>query len=366
MQSNVPERQKPTKAHAPRNPKGRAVAVLPALLLFIGLLIVMYILFPKEAGKRVGSSIYDGLYISEVMASNSSAVPDENGEFHDWLELHNNTGADLNLEGVKLANRTDRIAFPFPSFVLKAGERVIVFASDSYQLELDKPFHGKFKITAAGAHLYLYDPSMYLIDEVITPALPADNSYMYMRTNENGVKEYEVTEDYSPGYENTLEGSLAYHSANTMVSGELIINEVCPAPKKVGLQDDDNEIVDWVELRNTTDQPISLAGFYLSNKETKPMKWRFPESAIIPANGYYLIFCSGKNKLQEDGIPHTNFGVSAEKATIVLSDSYGRTLDRISIENVPTDYSVGRNKDGAWEFLPAVTPKYTNGQSKSN
>ena len=59
------------------------------LLLFLGLLIVIYLVSPKEAGRRVGGSRFDGLVISEVMAANNSAVPDENGEFHDWLELYN-------------------------------------------------------------------------------------------------------------------------------------------------------------------------------------------------------------------------------------------------------------------------------------
>ena len=157
--------------------KSQLQKVLPLLLLFSALLIVIYLISPKEAGRRVGGSRFDGLVISEVMAANNSAVPDENGEFSDWLELYNGTGADLDMEGVMITNRTDRITFPFPSYTLKAGERVIVFASDSYQLDPSKPFHGKFKISSAGDHLYLYDPDMYLIDELATPTLTADTSY---------------------------------------------------------------------------------------------------------------------------------------------------------------------------------------------
>lgn len=368
MQSNVPERRRPTKDYAPRRRRSRAAAVVPIMLLFIGLLVVMYLIFPKEAGRHASHSIYDGLVISEVMSANSSAVPDENGAFHDWLELYNGTGADLNLDGVMITNRSDRITFPFPSYLLKAGERVIVFASNSYQLDPSLPFHGKFKIASFGDHIYLYDPDMYLIDEIITPTMTADTSYQLLRILEDGTREYEATENYSPGFENSEEGFVQYRTANSMESGALIINEVCPDPK-VGIPDADNEIVDWVELRNTTDEPISLKGFYLSDKESKPMKWRFPDSAVVPSHGYYVVFCSGKDKLQENGIPHTNFSVSAERETIVLSDSYGRMMDRISIENVPVDYSVGRNAAGAWEFFSVPTPGFPNdknGQSKAD
>ena len=167
MQYNTPQRrtgrsdvatpvvQRPRKDYRPKKRRNKALSVLPLLLLFVALLAAMYVIFPKEAGRHVGASHYDGLVISEVMAANSSAVPDENGEFSDWLEIYNGTGSDLNMEGVMLTNRTDRITFPFPSYLLKAGERVIVFATDSYQMDPSLPFHGKFKISSAGDHLYL-------------------------------------------------------------------------------------------------------------------------------------------------------------------------------------------------------------------
>ena len=364
----TPSTSRPRRDYTPKKRKSQAQKVLPLLLLFSALLIVIYLVSPKEAGRRVGGSRFDGLVISEVMAANNSAVPDENGEFNDWLELYNGTGADLDMEGVMITNRTDRITFPFPSYTLKAGERVIVFASASYQLDPSKPFHGKFKISSAGDHIYLYDPDMYLIDELATPTLTADTSYALTGIDEDGVRHYETTTYYSPGYENTEEGFVEYRSANSVESGALVINEVCPDPK-VGIPDEDGEIVDWVELKNNTDSPISLTGYYLSDKENKPTKWRFPDGATIPANGYYLVYCSGKDKLQENGVPHTNFSISAERESIVLSDSYGRLVDRVSIENVPEDYSYGRSDTGEWKLFELSTPGQPNnaqGQARSD
>ena len=369
MQHSSPRNRRPTKSYAPRKRKTRAAAVIPLMLLFLACIALMYFIFPKDAGKHVGSSVYDGLVISEVMAANSSAVPDENGSFSDWLEIYNGTGNDVNMEGVMLTNRTDRITFPFPSYVLKAGAYVVIFADNQYQLDTSAPFHGKFKISSVGETLYLYDPDMYLIDQVETPTMTADQSYIWTGTDENGNAQYELTDYYSPGYENTEAGFTAYRSENAIQTGALIINEVCPDPK-VGIPDEDGEIVDWLELRNTTDQPISLAGYCLSDKENKPLEWRFPDSAYIPANGYYLVYCSGrKDKLQANGVPHTNFSISAERETIILSNSNGQLVDRVSIENVPEDYSVGRNLTGAWTFYSLATPGSPNdadGQSKTD
>jgi len=373
MQYNVPNqprqpRQRSTRDYTPKKRKSRTASTIPLFLLFIAVLIVMYLILPKQPGRHVGPSMYDGLVISEVMSANSSAVPDENGEFYDWLEIFNGTGADLDMEGITLTDRTDRLTFAFPEYTLKAGERVIIFASDSHQRDPSKPFHGKFKISSAGAHLYMYDPEMYLIDEVSVPTLSADNSYILASINADGERAYETTTYYSPGYENSEEGFLAYRSANATEAGSLVINEICPDPK-VGIPDEDGEIVDWIELKNNTDQPISLSGYYLSDKENKPMKWRFPESAYIPAGGHYLVYCSGKDKLQQNGIPHTNFSVSAERETIVLSDGYGRMVDRVSIENVPADYSYGRISDGTLQLFVLSTPGASNditGQSQTD
>ncbi|MEA5015490.1 MAG: hypothetical protein VB099_13105, partial [Candidatus Limiplasma sp.] len=73
MQSTVPERRRPIKDYAPRQRKSHVASILPLLLLFVALLAGMYAVFPKQAGRHVGSSMYDGLVISEVMAANSSA-----------------------------------------------------------------------------------------------------------------------------------------------------------------------------------------------------------------------------------------------------------------------------------------------------
>lgn len=355
----TPVSRRQYKDYRPKKRKNKSLGVLPLLILFVALLVIMYLIFPKEAGRHVGASYYDGLVISEVMAANNSAVPDENGEFSDWLELYNGSGHDIEMEGVMLTNRTDRITFPFPKYTLKAGERVIVFASDSYQLDPALPFHGKFKISSAGDHIYLYDPDMYLIDELATPTLVADSSYVLSGTDEEGVRHYETSTFYSPGYENTEEGFVAYRTANAIESGDLVINEVCPDPR-LSIPDEDGEIVDWIELKNNTNETISLTGYYLSDKENKPMKWRFPDGASIPPGSYYLVYCSGKDKMQQNGIPHTSFSLSAERESVVLSDDRGRLIDRVSIENVPEDYSYGRSDVGDWRLFQLTSPGQAN------
>ena len=35
---------------------------------------------------------------------------------------------------------------------------------------------------------------------------------------------------------------------------------------------------DWIELENTTDQPVSLGGWYLSDDPARPLRWAFPST----------------------------------------------------------------------------------------
>ena len=84
---------RPRQSYKPRKKNNRMTFSKAALLLlFLALLVIMYLIFPKEAGRHIGSSMYEGLVFSEVMSANSTAVPDENGEFYDWLEIYNGTG----------------------------------------------------------------------------------------------------------------------------------------------------------------------------------------------------------------------------------------------------------------------------------
>ncbi len=72
------------------------------------------------------------LLINEISPSNVSVIANADGEFDDWIELHNNTASSLNLLGYSLTDdSTKPDAFTFPSYSLEAGKKVLVFASDN-------------------------------------------------------------------------------------------------------------------------------------------------------------------------------------------------------------------------------------------
>ncbi len=367
----TPTTRTPQKRMPSGGPGRKKPSVLPSLLFLLAILALMVYTLPKEplthaltsiqspdgqAPQGTPSTHYQGLVISEVMSANSSAVPDENGEFNDWLEVWNNSDHPIDMGGVGLSDRSDRVQFLFPKSMLNPNGRQVVFASDTNRADPAGTLHAKFKLSSAGETIYLFDPSAYVIHEVAVPIMNADVSFSLLA---DGIS-WTQTQEYSPGFDNTKEGFLSYRNSDAVSEGAIRINEVM-ADARTGISDEDGELSDWIELYNNTDQPVPLAGLALSDKENNPMKWFFPKDAVIPARGYYLVFCSGKDRLlAADKISHTSFRLSAERETVILSDSHGRLIDRAAIDNLPMDASYGRDDSGNWKVFQTSTPGMPN------
>ena len=309
---------------------------------------------------------YKGLVISEVMPSNSTAVTDEEGGFADWVEIWNSTDHIINLENVGLSDKGDRVRFLFPAVSLEPDGRVVVFCDNTNVADPDRFFHAKFKLSNTGETVYLYDPNAYLIDSCKYPIMGSDESWALVRMTDDE-REYQAVTWFSPWYENSEEGNRAYRESVSVADGSVLINEVMADPV-TGIRDDEDELCDWVELYNTTDHDIELSKFALSDSERRPLKWRFPKDAVIPAHGYYLVLCTGKDRMDTsmENTPHSNFRISAEHETIILADSQGRIVDRVMIDNLEQDCSWGRNENNQMDKFRTPTPRLPNNESGFN
>ncbi len=336
---------------------------LGILVLFALLLAALIIISPKEPTKRalnvtaegVSETSHQGLVISEVMSANGSALPDEKGNFPDWLELWNSTSAPMDLKDISLSNRSDKAKFIFPSHILPPDGRVIVYADNSNQNDPGRPFHAKFKISSIAANLFLFDTRGHVMNAVTVPTLNSNEVYALQ---EDG--SFAKSEAYSPGFPNDLEGHKAYLAQYVVAPGDLVINEVMPAPR-TGLRDEDGDLSDWVELHNRGTRDIPLGNLALSDNPDRPVKWLFPQEAVIPAGGYYVVFCSGKDKVSPQGFPHSNFSLAAQGETLVLSTKLGQLIDRVQYSSMPADQSYGRDPaTDQWRVFTIATPGVAN------
>ena len=96
------------------------------------------------------------VWINEFVAASQSTFADEVGEFEDWLELYNASGAPIDLSGMFL---TDDLSapptwtFPVGTLIPALGHLVVFCDKDGG----DGPLHTDFKLSAKGEELGLFD-----------------------------------------------------------------------------------------------------------------------------------------------------------------------------------------------------------------
>lgn len=147
-------------------------------------------------------------------------------------------------------------------------------------------------------------------------------------------------------------------SLSTAASGEVNFNEFL-AVNQTDTIDAIGAHEDWIELVNTTSQPLSLFGLHLSDDATQLTKWAFPAGTVIPANGYLLVWADEDNNPAE---LHCNFKLSSAGEEIYLSNSSGTIYDYYIFGPQSADISYGRCPDGTgpWQPFLNTTPLYAN------
>ncbi|MHB9006097.1 MAG: CotH kinase family protein [Limisphaerales bacterium] len=81
-------------------------------------------------------------------------------------------------------------------------------------------------------------------------------------------------------------------------AGGVQINELQPANDRT-LPDEDGDYSDWIELWNPSRTALDLGGCGLSDRVNSPFKWRFAPGTTLPANGFLVVFASGKDRQPE-------------------------------------------------------------------
>ncbi len=89
------------------------------------------------------------LVISEFMSINQAAVPDEDGDFRDWVEIYNTGDTAVELSGWSLTDNPNLLnKWQFPDMSLGAGNFLLVFASGKDRGDPAGQLHASFKSPA--------------------------------------------------------------------------------------------------------------------------------------------------------------------------------------------------------------------------
>ncbi len=140
------------------------------------------------------------------------------------------------------------------------------------------------------------------------------------------------------------------------LDAQVLINEFS-ASNLHGFVDSFGKTEDWIELYNTSDQAVDLSGWHLSDKESKPGKWTFPEGSMIEANGYLVAYCSGRDAFVNEEY-HTNFKLAQSTGNdiVLLSDDNENIIEQFELALTLTEHSLCRVEDGGSEWAISTSP----------
>ena len=116
---------------------------------------------------------------------------------------------------------------------------------------------------------------------------------------------------------------------------------------------------EWVELYNTTDEPIDVEGMYLTDNPEKPKKYQISKEAtqtntIIPAHGYLIVWCDKKDPTLTQ--LHATFNIDAEGDELQLTAADGSWTDVFRYPAHKSDQTVGRYPDGSADVYVMNVP----------
>ena len=144
---------------------------------------------------------------------------------------------------------------------------------------------------------------------------------------------------------------LALHLVNTGLAQGPAITELL-ARNDNGLQDEDGDHSDWIEVYNIPGAgPVDLGGWTLTDDPGDLTKWTFAPGTNVVAGGFLVIFASDKDRRDPTGTLHTNFKLSGSGEYLALVDPAGTITSAYSPEFPPQtdDVSYGL------AFNPAAT-----------
>ncbi len=123
---------------------------------------------------------------------------------------------------------------------------------------------------------------------------------------------------------------------------------------------------DWIELFNSSDSEIDISGYYLSDKVDNPTKWVIPGGTFIPAQGYLVFWCSGRDESFGDNF-HTNFKLKQTKLTpehVVFSNPNGEIINDFELQKTQLEHSMGRSPNGTdnWRIFDEPSLGAENGE----
>lgn len=324
------------------------------------------------------------LVINEVMSSNTLTLADEDGDFCDWIEIYNYGAVPVDLNGYGLSDhKSVPYMWIFPDITIQAGEYLVVFASDkdrtdipaNYNTIIDWGDQWKYRFVEsqppADWNEISFDdsgwsdgPSGFGYGDGDDATVIDNARTVYLRktfdiTDASGVTSAILHMDYDDGfvaYINGTEiaraamgepGSPTYWDVFTDYNHEALIY-AGGNPEKFDidlsgslLQDGTNVLA--IEVHNVSEGSSDFTAIPFLTVGGPGITAGYVAEILNLIGETYL---------------HTNFKISSNGDSIILTSSTAQLVDEIFTDTITADISLGRKPDAAdnWYYFDEPTP----------
>jgi len=235
------------------------------------------------------------LAINELMVSNKTQLPDEDGDFSDWIEIYNYGDEPISLKGFGLSdNENDPFAWVFPDVTINPKEFLIVWASGKDRPDPLGELHTNFKISKYGETIILTHENGTTIDKVTFGSIEEDFT---IGRKPDGVGEWVIYEDITPGNANSV---IVYEMPNSPpeVSHQRgfytqpflleLKTDVSDAVIRYTLNGseptkDSPVYTEPIEIKDRTDEPSKYANIQSTSFDWKPPKGKIFKATVVRA-----------------------------------------------------------------------------------
>ena len=352
------------------------------LLNFHFLILCAVILAPHNYAQHV--------VINELMASNSSTISDEDGDYSDWIELYNPLSENIDLTEYGLSDDpSNPFKWIFPAVTLSPLNHLLIFASDKdrrkyikhweavitwgdiwkYKLGTSEP-PANWKNLGFNDQTWQSGPSGFGYgDDDDSTLVPTSIHTIYIRKtfsveDVNNVETAVLHADYDDAFVAYLNGveitranigtvnvPPAYNQFAFTYVEPILVNGGRPEPIVISniqslLQNGENVLAIQVHNSSTTSSDLTLIPFLTLGMSVIPSNPRAVHPILLLPNKYL----------------HTNFKLSADGESLVITNPQGNLIDQISFSTLRSDVSYGRQPDGenAWFLFSNATPENPN------
>ena len=293
---------------------------------------------PASAPDPTPTPFHTEVVLSELQASNKATLPDEDGDFCDWIELYNPGEEPCELSGCWLSdNEREPCKWRIPGLTLQSGEYRLIFCSKKDRS--GDELHTNFKLSGDGDTVLLSSPAGEPVWKVSYESCPTDGVLCF----EGG----EARESFypTPGFANTEQGYEDFFAAND-AHGALVVSEAVTYNDSISFHA--GGYYDWVELKNVSDKAIRLSDYYVTDDPDEPYCFQLPNVELRPGSTY-MVYCG--EALTNTSVCHTPFKLDSAGDAFFIYHADGSLSDYISLYGLPLNHSKGRLDGQSGFFL---------------